>query len=147
GIVGLLLGIGLAIGFERIDRRLNNPEQLESAIGLPLLGIVPMSPAYSHAKDGPAKLKLPGAEAEAFRLLRARLRYFDVDHPIRTVLVTSAAPGDGKTTVALHLAAAAATGGARVLLVEADLRRPTIAKQLTLDPTKGLTTALVDAPD
>jgi capsular exopolysaccharide synthesis family protein len=147
-IVGLLLGFGLAIGFERLDRRLNDPEELEAALQLPLLGIVPTSPAYSHAKDGHGKLRLPGAEAEAFRLLRARLRYFDVDHPIRTVLITSAAPGDGKTTVALHLAAAAATSGSRVLLIEADLRRPSLAKELHIDrKARGLVQALVDPSD
>jgi polysaccharide biosynthesis transport protein len=147
GIVGLLLGFGLAIGFERIDRRLHDPEELEAAFGLPLLGIVPTSPAYSRRKERSGRLTLPGAEAEAFRLLRARLRYFDVDHPVRTVLITSAAPGDGKTTVALHLAAAAATGGSRVLLVEADLRRPTLASELHVDPTGGLVGALMESSD
>ena len=73
---------------------------------------------------------MPASEAESFQLIRAHLRYFNVDRELRTLLVASAAPGDGKTTVARHLAGAAARMGSRVLLVEADLRRPTLAQQL-----------------
>lgn len=74
-------------------------------------------------------------------MLRANLRYFNVDHPVATVLVTSAAPGDGKTTVAWNLAATAAEGG-RALLIEADLRKPSIAEGLGLLGAPGLSTVL-----
>jgi Mrp family chromosome partitioning ATPase len=66
---------------------------------------------------------LPAGEAESFQLIRAHLCYFNVDRELRTLLVASAAPGHGKTTVARHLAGAAARVGSRVLLLEADLRR------------------------
>jgi Mrp family chromosome partitioning ATPase len=76
-------------------------------------------------------------------LIRAHLRYFNVDRELRTLLVGSAAPGDGKTTVARHLAAAAARMGSRVLLLEADLRRPTIAQQLDLPSGPGIADVLI----
>ena len=98
---------------------------MEGIYGLPLLGVVPESVALSRSAKGKkgAREALPAGEAEAFHLIRAHLRYFNVDRELRTLLVASAAPGDGKTTVARHLAAAAARMGARVLLLEADLRR------------------------
>ena len=78
-------------------------------------------------------------------MIRAHLRYFNVDKQLRTLLVASAAPGDGKTTVARHLAGAAARVGAHVLLVEADLRRPTIAQQLDVSSGPGLSDVLIGA--
>ena len=132
GVLGLLLGLGVAFLLERFDRRIREPKDLEAIYGLPLLGVVPESDALSRSaksKKG-TREALPAGEAEAFHLIRAHLRYFNVDRELRTLLVASAAPGDGKTTVARHLAAAAARMGARVLLLEADLRRPTVAQQL-----------------
>jgi capsular exopolysaccharide synthesis family protein len=81
-------------------------------------------------------------EAEAFRMLWANLRYLAVSRDIRTVLVTSADRDDGKTTVAWGLAAAAANAGQRVLVVEADLRKPTFAERFKLSAPVGLTSVL-----
>jgi Mrp family chromosome partitioning ATPase len=117
---------------ERLDRRVREPKDLEELYGLLLLGVVPESTALSRSAKGRknAGAPLPASEAEAFHLIRAHLRYFNVDRELRALMVASAAPGDGKTTVARHLAGAAARMGSRVLLLEADLRRPTIAVQL-----------------
>jgi capsular exopolysaccharide synthesis family protein len=118
---------------------------LEAIYGLPLLGVVPESAALSRSSRGKknAGEVLPAGEAEAFHLIRAHLRYFNVDRELRTLLVASAAPGDGKTTVARHLAAAAARMGARVLLLEADLRRPTVAQQLDVLSGPGVSDVLI----
>jgi succinoglycan biosynthesis transport protein ExoP len=144
-ILGLLLGLGVAFLLERMDRRIREPKDLEKVYGLPLLGVVPESSALSRSarRKGDARGALPPGEAEAFHLIRAHLRYFNVDRELRTLLVGSAAPGDGKTTVARHLAAAASRMGARVLLLEADLRRPTIAQQLDLPPGPGIADVLI----
>ena len=88
---------------------------------------------------------MPPSEAEAFQLIRAHLRYFNVDRELRTLLVASAAPGDGKTTVARHLASAAASMGSRVLLLEADLRHPTLAQQLDVQSGPGVSDVLIGA--
>jgi capsular exopolysaccharide synthesis family protein len=104
-----------------------------------LLSIVPDSRSLN--KQGtPGHPAIPShADLEPFRLLRARLRYFNVDRNIQSVLVTSAAPSEGKSTVAWHLAlASAASGDSRVLLIEADLRRPTLARQRGVNPMPGL---------
>jgi succinoglycan biosynthesis transport protein ExoP len=146
-VLGLLLGLGVAFLLERLDRRIREPRDLEAIYGLPLLGVVPESAALSRsARSGKdAKGVLPAGEAEAFHLIRAHLRYFNIDRQLHTLLVASAAPGDGKTTIARHLAAAAARMGSRVLLLEADLRRPTLAKQLDVKFGPGLSDVLIGA--
>jgi succinoglycan biosynthesis transport protein ExoP len=147
GVLGFLLGLGLAFLLERLDRRIREPKDLEAIYGLPLLGVVPESAALSRSaksKKG-AREALPASEAEAFHLIRAHLRYFNVDRELCTLLIVSAAPGDGKTTVARHLVGAAARMGSRVLLLEADLRRPTIAAQLDVSSGPGVSDVLIGA--
>jgi capsular exopolysaccharide synthesis family protein len=146
-ILGLLLGLGVALLLERLDRRIREPKDLEELYGLPLLGVVPESSALSRSSKGKknAGAALPASEAEAFHLIRAHLRYFNVDKELRTLMVASAAPGDGKTTVARHLASAAARMGSRVLLLETDLRRPTIALQLDVLSGPGVADVLIGA--
>jgi capsular exopolysaccharide synthesis family protein len=146
-VLGLLLGLGVAFLLERFDRRIREPKDLESVYGLPLLGIVPESSALSRSGrgGGDAGTLLPASEAEAFHLIRAHMRYFNVDRELRTLMVVSAAPGDGKTTIARHLAAAAARMGSNVLLLEADLRRPTMAQQLGISSGRGLSDVLIGA--
>jgi capsular exopolysaccharide synthesis family protein len=148
GVLGLLLGVALAFLLERLDRRIKEPEDLERIFRLPLLGMIPDSPAYPrHVADtqGAAPAALPPGELEVFRMLRARLRYFNVDRDLRTVLVTSAASGDGKTTVVQNLAEAAASMGTRVLVIESDLRRPSLAERFALTRAPGLAEVLISA--
>jgi capsular exopolysaccharide synthesis family protein len=159
-VLGLLLGLGVAVLIERFDRRIREPKDLETIYRLPLLGVVPESAALARsqrrngkrsngrtlnggAANGALSLDLPGPDAEAFQLIRAHLRYFNVDRQVRTLLIASAAPGDGKTTVARHLAAAAAKMGSRTLLIEADLRRPTLAERLGVRFGPGLSDVLI----
>ncbi len=146
-LLGLLIGLGLAFVLERLDRRIRGPEDLETIYRLPLLGLVPESPALSRSArpEKGARVVLPPAEAEAFHLIRAHLRFFNVDRDLRTVVIASAAPGDGKTTIARHLAEAAARLGSQVLLLEVDLRRPTLAQQLNIRSEPGLTDVLIGA--
>ena len=145
-VLGLLLGLGVAFLIERFDRRIREPEELERIYGLPMLGIVPSSAALSRSPrhNGGGGVALPPAEAEAFSLIRAHLRFFNIDRDVRTVVVASPTPGDGKTTIATHLAEAAARLGSRVLLLEADLRYPTLAKQLDIQSNwPGLADVLI----
>lgn len=138
-LLGLLVGVGLAFAAARFDRRIRDPSDLEDAYGVPLLGTV--STRRSYAAIG--RSVLPPSEAEPFALLRARLRYFNVDRDVRSLLVTSATLGEGKTAVALGLAIAeAAAGNSTVALVEADLRRPVLARRLEVDPMPGLAEVL-----
>jgi capsular exopolysaccharide synthesis family protein len=144
-LLGLLLGLVVVFLIERFDQRIREPKDLEEIYHLPLLGVVPESSALARSarRNGDAFDALPGGEAEAFHLIRAHLRYFNVDRRLRTLLIASAAPGDGKTTVARHLAAAAARIGSRVLLMEVDLRRPTIAQRMAIRSRPGLADVLI----
>jgi succinoglycan biosynthesis transport protein ExoP len=144
-LLGLLIGLGLAFVLEHLDRRVRGPEDLEAIYRLPMLGVVPESAALSRPArhKGGKRAVLPPAEAEAFSLIRAHLRFFNVDHDLRTVVIASAASGDGKTTIARHLAEAAARLGSRVLLLEMDFRQPTLAQQLDIQAGRGLTDVLI----
>ncbi len=135
-VLGLLLGIAAALLLERLDRRIKDVGELEDLYGLPVLCDVPESQALSSDPAG----GIHGfAVTEAFSMLRARLRYFNIDREIRSLMVTSVGPAEGKTTVAQNLAAAAASSGStRVLLIEADLRRPRLAANLDLAGAPGL---------
>ena len=135
---GLLLGVGLALVREQSDRKLRRAEQVTNAFGAPVLTTVPRSRALKRNK---AFADLPPQVAEAFRMLQMNLR-FAREAPIGRVMVTSARTGDGKTTVSWNLAAAAASAGMSVALVEADLRRPSLADRYGLDHGPGLVDVL-----
>jgi len=137
-LFGVLLGVGLALVREQSDRKLRRTEQVTAAFDAPVLTTVPRSRALKRHKPF---ADLPPQIAEAFRMLQMNLR-FARDEPVRSVLVTSAKTGEGKTTVSWNLAAAAASGGLSVALVEADLRRPSLAERYDLEQAPGLAEAL-----
>jgi len=134
-LFGLLVGCGIALLREQADHRVRRGDDLEAAFGLPVLSEVPRSRAIR--KRRPAGALSPG-EQEAFRLLWTRLRFGDREQPLRRVLITSAAAREGKSVISWYLASTAALGGARVLLVEADVRRPVFAERYGLEPAAGL---------
>ncbi len=140
-IFGLLAGlvIGLLVAFlaERLDRRLRSPDDIEDAFGLPVLGAIPETEDIAASNRGEAGMHLPFAAAESFRMIRASLRYFNVDQEIRVVMVTSEVPQEGKSTVAWNLANVAALSGS-ALLIETDLRRPSLSKQHGIASAPGL---------
>ena len=137
-LFGLVLGIGLALLREQADRRLHASADVSAAFDARVLTTVPRN---RKLKRGVAFDALPAAVAEAFRMLVVNLRFSPGERP-RTVLVTSSRSSEGKTTVAWYLASAAAANGMRVALVEADLRRPALAKRFGLEKTPGLAEAL-----
>jgi receptor protein-tyrosine kinase len=141
---GFVLGMGLSLLFEFLSRRLNDPAEIEDLYSEPLLGTIPESRAV--AENGFGLNSLPPAEHAAFQRVRGNLRYYN-DYNIGSVLIISALPAEGKSTVARHLAAAAAEAGTSVILLEADLRLPTLVKRLGLPPTPGLTGILRDGID
>lgn len=132
-LLGLVLGISLALLREQFDRRLKTVEEAEAMFGLSVLASVPQS---RQIAGGGATLQ--GEEAEALRMLRANLRYFGADHELTSLLISSPASEDGKTMVAWNLALTDVHASKRVLYVEADLRRPTLAEHLDLQTETGL---------
>jgi succinoglycan biosynthesis transport protein ExoP len=145
-LLGLLLGIALAFLFERFNRQIREPEEAREVFGLPVLGTVPDSKAIIAANGGVTAAELPFVENEAFRTLRASLRYFNIDHEIRTVLVTSHDAEAGKSTVTWNLARVTATS-AKVVIVETDLRNPSLARQHALKVGPGLAEVLTHQVD
>jgi capsular exopolysaccharide synthesis family protein len=137
-LAGLLGGVVVAFLVERLDHRVRSARELDGLLGAPLLGRISASPALWL---DPALTELPAAEGEMFQIARVGIRYLDVDREIRSVLLTSAEAGDGKTTTAIGLAACAATSGDGVLLIEADMRQPSLAA--VVEPVQsGLSTVL-----
>ena len=142
-IVGLAMALALAFVLEALDDRLHTAERAAAATSLPVLATVTRGPAANGS--GPVILQDPQASgAEAYRVLRANLRFAALDHPLRSVTVVSPEPGEGKSTTAANLAAAMAQTGQRVILVDADLRRPTLHQMFGVGNNVGLTTALLD---
>lgn len=129
-LIGLVLGVGLALLLEQLDRRVKRQHDLPEVTGLPLVATVPRREAFDARHLGHGSFS--PAEAEIFLMLRANLRYFNARKEVRSVLVTSAQPGEGKTLTSIGLALGAAMSGERALLVEADMRDPSIAGSLAV---------------
>lgn len=139
-LLGFLIGVGVAVLRYSLDKSLKSVEDLEEAVRAPALGVVPSDPG---SKDEPLAALSSGPRAEPFRTIRTNLRFVDVDDPPHTVVITSAIPGEGKTTTACNLAIALGRAGAKVLLVEGDLRRPQVADYLGIDGSVGITDILI----
>ncbi|MGF1493983.1 MAG: polysaccharide biosynthesis tyrosine autokinase [Microcoleaceae cyanobacterium] len=172
-VLGLLLGTGAALLFDKLSNNLYTPKDLKELTRLPLLGIIPWnknleSAALDHrpalenlyqesrettfdsilSSSSPlSKSKLSPAFYEAFRSLYTNIRLLSPDAAIRSLTVTSAMPLEGKTTIATYLAQAAADQGRRVLLVDADLRSPSIHQQMGLTNGMGLTDVVLADTD
>lgn len=146
GVLGLLIGFGLVILLERLDRRrrITEPMDLETIYGAALLGIVPESPPLTQSPHRHGHT-LSLTEIETFNLIRAHMRSFNANRNPHTVLVVSPASGEGRTTIARHIAEAAARLGSRTLLIEADLRHPVLAQQLDVPPRAYLPEVLIGA--
>lgn len=138
-LFGLLLGCGIALVREQVDRRVRTEENLEAETGLPVLAEVPNSRAL---RRGAPLSELSPGEVEAFRLLWTRLRFGYPGRELKRVLITSAGPEEGKSTISWYLASVAAAGGARVLLVEGDVRRPVLQARHGVVPRAGLVDVL-----
>ncbi|WP_062203874.1 polysaccharide biosynthesis tyrosine autokinase [Demequina salsinemoris] len=140
-LVGLALGVAYALVRATLDKRLKVPRDVEREFDLAVVGAIPLDTAFS--KQGWNVEDLGQVTAEAVRELRTNLAFMDVDNPPRVVVVTSSLPGDGKSTTAILLAQAVAETGRNVVLIDADLRRPTVATRLGLVEGAGLTQVLV----
>jgi Mrp family chromosome partitioning ATPase len=138
GILGLLLGIAAAFVHDVLDRRLRGTQEIEEQLQLPVLGHLREDALGQAARGGNAKRRVSDVDLEVLGIVRANLEFLDVDREKRIAMVTSALPEEGKSTVAVMLAMANAAAGQRTLLMECDLRRPSLAKQLAVKPVPGL---------
>lgn len=141
GVLGLLLGIGAAVARELLDTSLTSSDDIADVTDAPILGNIASDDAANLAPLDVLSTATPWAEA--FRVLRTNMQYVEVDEEQKVIVMTSSLPGEGKTTTAINLALTTAMAGQRVVLVEADLRRPLIAQRLGLDGAVGTTNVLI----
>lgn len=140
---GIGLGMALALALALLDTRVRGAQDIRRVSDAAVLGSIP----YVRG-DNPGRITTLSApqtpRAEAYRRLQTNLRYLDAAAgPVRTIVVVSAVPGEGKSSTALNLALAVAEKSQRVLLIDADLRRPSIARYTGIEGAVGLTTLLI----
>jgi receptor protein-tyrosine kinase len=141
-VLGLLIGFGVAMLRDVLDSSVKTAADVAETVDLPVMASVDFD---KHVARRPLMVDrgAEGARAEAYRLLRTNVQFLDIDSGVRSIVITSAVPGEGKTTTAANFAAAVAQAGRRVLLVDGDLRRPRVAELLGLAGNVGLTNILV----
>jgi capsular exopolysaccharide synthesis family protein len=136
-IIGLVVGVGLAFFIEYLDTSVKTIDDVERSLGSPVLGVIPQNVGLILEE---------GAEsphAEAYRVLRTNILFSRKDEKLNTVAVVSAGAGEGKSTTVFNLASVFAQGGQRVLMVDSDLRRPTLHKMMRVTNNIGLTNYLL----
>lgn len=143
-MLGLLSGFGLVVLRHSLDRRVRQASEVEEITTSSALGVIPKATELvvntTLAGDR-------GAAAEAMRQVRTNLRFVSVDNPPRSIVVTSANQGEGKSTIATHLASLLAESGQPTVLIDADLRRPVLAKVFDVDGSVGLTQVVAGSVD
>jgi capsular exopolysaccharide synthesis family protein len=160
GIAGLLAGAGAGFLAEKLDKVFHSPDELKESSGLPILGTIPFTKELKKRSADASASLMPDEEnreirfkgrsygynsspfLESFRTLHTNLQFISPDQPIRSLVISSSTPADGKSTVTTYLAQAAAAMGLRVLLVDADLRRPRIHETTDLPNVWGLSNVI-----
>jgi non-specific protein-tyrosine kinase len=136
GVVGMLLCAAAVFIFDTLDDTIKNPDEIRRRYNLTILGMIA---SHEAQNEKPISLRQPRSPvAEAFRALRTNITYAAVDTPLRRIIVTSATPQEGKTTVSSNLAVVLAQGERKVVLIDADLRRPQIHRKFGLPGNVGL---------
>lgn len=141
-VISLVLALAAAFGLERFDRRLKRPEEVESAYDKPILAVLPHTTRPLPSTDRGAAMS--PEFREAFRVLRTNIELAQLDSPPRTIVVSSATPGEGKSTAVRNLALAFRETGKRVAVMECDLRHPTLGQLFGVNAGPGLTEVLTN---
>ncbi|MFL6514753.1 MAG: GumC family protein [Chthoniobacterales bacterium] len=141
GLVGLVVGLGLAFFIEYLDTSVKTMEDVENLLGLPVLAIIPKNIHLLHKDQGDTP------DAEAYRILRTNIEFNRKSPQANTISLVSGGPGEGKSTTIANLAFISAQGGYSTLVVDADLRRPVQHDIFELDNTIGLTNYLTTEMD
>ncbi len=141
-LLGLALGVAFSVLLEVLDTSVKSAEELEAASACAVLGVIGFD---SDATKSPLIVQTDphSPRAEAFRQLRTNLQFVDIDHPVKSIVITSSIPQEGKSTTTANLAITLAQAGLKVVLVEADLRRPKLMQYLGVEGAVGVTSVLI----
>ncbi len=142
-VIGAMLAIGAAFLIEYLDDTVKTPDDIERVSGLSTLGAIARLKDAGGTRQLIAWLRTKAPESEAYRTLRTNIQFSSVDKPIRTLLVTSSSPGEGKSMTTANLAVVLAQTSQKVIVVDTDLRRPVLHKVFGVPNNTGLTTALL----
>lgn len=141
--VGLVFSVGLAFLVEYLAQSFETSDDVRQALSLPTLGTIPRLQSKERNSGLVTSTTPPSPVSESYRTLRTNIRFASVDEPVKTLLITSAEPGAGKTTVAANLGVVCAQAGLHVVLMDTDLRRPSLHRLFDLGNRTGLTDLLV----
>ncbi len=142
--IGFVLAAGAAYLLEYLDRSIKSPDEVVRLLDVPLIGFIGEMSSDKNIDEGAIVTRQPRAPvAESFRALRTNLEFAGVDVPMNTILISSPGAGEGKTTVAVNLAAVIAQSDKRVILVDCDLRRPRVHKQLAMSNNRGISDVFI----
>jgi capsular exopolysaccharide synthesis family protein len=143
-LVGGVVAVGFVFGLEYLDNRLKSPDEITAHLRMPCLGLVPAAPD-TYVTGGAPLINngVPAYFSEAFRTIRTNVLFSSVEEGSRTIVVTSTGPGEGKTVVSSNLALALAQANQRVLLIDADMRRPQIHSYFSHPQEPGLSNFIV----
>ncbi|WP_309714953.1 polysaccharide biosynthesis tyrosine autokinase [Armatimonas sp.] len=144
-VLALILGIALVIGLDALDNSVRTKKDAEELFGLPVAGEIPAQLPDPRRAPRVAYLDPLSPTAESYRLLRTDILFTQIEHPFRSLLIATVKPGQGATTTATNLAITLAQAGKKVILVDADLRHPSLHGVFSLPNEKGLTTILAGA--
>ena len=152
GVVGLLLGVGGSVALDMLNSGFMTPRELEDKVGYPVLAAIPLLAEKDRKVDDeivdPSRYLIAkplSRYAEVVRSIRVGIRMADVDNPAKVILITSAIPDEGKSTLAQSLAFSAVRAGERVLLIDCDLRHPSLSKYFGLEDKPGLVDFLTNS--
>ena len=148
-LLGLMVGVGLTFLLEYLDNTFKTKESVEGTLNIPVMGVIPQmsnSPKpgkkYFVVEDDPKAVA-----AESYRTLKTNIQYSSFDEKHRVMVVTSSTPGEGKSTTTGNLALALAEGEAKVILIDCDMRKPTVHKKFHISNEKGLSDVLIGKVD
>lgn len=141
--IGFILSIGGAFLIEFLDDTIRSPEDIERITPLPILGTITMIEGDDYQDKLISLIQPRSPISEAFRVLRTNMRFSAIDKPLRSVMLTSPGPGEGKSVTLANLAVATAQAGLKVIIVDTDLRRPVQHRLFNLPNRHGLTDAIL----
>src|SRR5262249_15908489 len=140
--ISLFFAVAFAFGLDYLDNRIRTPQEMKAELGVPFLGMVPSVSKEKCTGDPLVSRAVPANFAEAFKSIRTNVLFSSADEGMRSIVVTSSGPGEGKSIVSSNIAVSLAQAGQRVLLIDGDMRRPRVHEIFGTEQEPGLSNIL-----